>query len=80
MMLEFGDANWTVIVQFATSLLLQRLMCVTSVPCGIWSMSSSTTGYHRHGTSLYVPSWDIPNRQVGKVLNKQSSGLRHFLF
>ena len=65
-MLELGDVCWTVLVQRATSLLLQWLTRGTSVPCGIWPNTSSVTGYHGHGTDLYLPSSYIPNKPNGQ--------------
>ena len=67
MMLELGDARWTVIVQRATALLLQRLTRGTSVPSEKWPMQSSATRYHGNGTSLYVPTWNIPNTTLYRM-------------
>ena len=61
-MMEFGDARWTVLVQHVTPLLLQRPTRETSIPHGIWPIPSSDMGYPGHGTALYVPAWDIPNK------------------
>ena len=77
-MLEFGDAIWTVLVQRATSLLLQQITRVTSVPHGIWTMPISATGYHGHGMDPYVPSRYIPNIPPEVVPRRPSPFLEQY--